>query len=319
MDTTMFLGDVVHSDRTLYTPAEFARQSLIFLQESGKLQAVRQHTNTRQKLESYLFVIVTQGSGKLYYGEKEYRLEPGSCVFIDCRVRYSHIPDENNLWCLKWVHFNGKNMEGIYKKYLSRGGQPAFITSGQAGYESILGRILDTSRTVSDVRDMTLCAVLMELLTMIMTETSGRDEYFRRNRRKRTGQNEDYKLSGIKGNGVELRGSGKKEETLKKLYDVRLYLDEHYAEHITADALSKNFFISRSHLSRLYSDQFGISINSYLNQLRITNAKYRLRFTGDSIESVGAACGLPDPSYFNRVFKKIEGIAPSEYRKKWAK
>ena len=103
MDTTMFLGDVVHSDRTLYTPAEFARQSLIFLQESGKLQAVRQHTNTRQKLESYLFFIVTQGSGKLYYGEKEYRLEPGSCVFIDCRVRYSHIPDENNLWCLKWV------------------------------------------------------------------------------------------------------------------------------------------------------------------------------------------------------------------------
>ena len=75
----------VSSDRVLYTASSFARFSLLHLQEIGSLEAKRSHTSERSGLQSFLFIMVTSGSGALTYGGKEYSLSTDSCVFIDCR------------------------------------------------------------------------------------------------------------------------------------------------------------------------------------------------------------------------------------------
>ena len=50
---------------------------------------------------------------------------------------------------------------------------------------------------------------------------------------------------------------------------------------------------------------------------RITYAKELLRFTNMRIEEIGNLCGIEDSSYFNKVFRKFEGMTASDYRKKW--
>ena len=63
MDTPLFDGKLVHSQRIIYTPSPFARASLVHLQEVGTLQARSPHASTRQGLASYLFFMVESGSG----------------------------------------------------------------------------------------------------------------------------------------------------------------------------------------------------------------------------------------------------------------
>ena len=75
MSEHLFQGKDVSSDRLLYTPSEFAKSNLMYLQEIGSLKAKSTHTSKRQNLESFLFFYVKEGSGVLDYNGKEYTVK----------------------------------------------------------------------------------------------------------------------------------------------------------------------------------------------------------------------------------------------------
>ena len=170
MEDYIFQGDIENSKRILYTPSSFARNTLIHLQETGCLQSIKPHTNKRSNLESYLFFIVESGSGTLNYGGNQYSLHSGDCVFIDCRLEYSH-STSNDLWKLKWVHFNGPNMQQIYIKYKERGGTPCFRPKDIARYDTILSEINASADSSSYVKDMLIFQKLTCLLTYLMEDS----------------------------------------------------------------------------------------------------------------------------------------------------
>lgn len=95
------------------------------------------------------------------------------------------------------------------------------------------------------------------------------------------------------------------------------YLDEHYTERITLDDLAERFFINKFYLSKIFKETYGTTVNNYLISKRITRAKQLLRFTDMTVDEVGAAVGMGDANYFSRMFRKVEGISPREYRKQW--
>lgn len=95
------------------------------------------------------------------------------------------------------------------------------------------------------------------------------------------------------------------------------YLEEHYAERITLEKLSDQFFISKFHLSREYRKTFGATLLSDLTAKRISHAKSMLRFSDDTVETIAQTCGFQDAGYFIKVFRKSENMTPLEYRKKW--
>ena len=88
-------------------------------------------------------------------------------------------------------------------------------------------------------------------------------------------------------------------------------------DQLTLDQLAEKFYVDKFYLTKLFKAQFDTTINSFLNQVRITRAKQLLRFSDLSVEEIGRNVGIPEPNYFARVFKKVEGIAPSSYRKLW--
>ena len=62
---------------------------------------------------------------------------------------------------------------------------------------------------------------------------------------------------------------------------------------------------------------YGITLNHYVIAKRITLAKKLLRFSPYTLEEIAQECGFYDASYFNKQFKKSEGISASDFRKKW--
>ena len=160
----------VSSQRILYTPSEFARTSLLYLQETGSLHALAAHTSHREHLASYLFFSVTSGSGELNYNGKTYALHSGDCVFIDCRKPYSHATSAD-LWTLQWCHFYGHTMPDIYKKYQERGGLPCFRAADPGGYAALLDELYALAESDTYVRDMQIYEKLIALLTLLMEES----------------------------------------------------------------------------------------------------------------------------------------------------
>lgn len=284
-ETALFHGDLVNSSRILYTPSEFARLSLFHIQEIGTLQAQKPHMSKRENLNSYLFFMVHSGSGTLAYEGSSYTLSPGDCVFIDCKKPYYHETSEN-LWNLSWVHFNGPTAANIYQKYRERGGLPAFHPDDPAQYALVFDSLYKIAFGNSYVRDMEINEKLSLLLTHLMEDSWHPD--FTRTKTKKM-----------------------------NLLAIKTYLDENYTKRITLDELAECFFINKYYLTRVFKEQFGISINSYLLSVRITHAKQELRFTDKTAEVIGAECGIGDLYYFSRVFKKVEGCSISEYRRMW--
>ncbi len=98
---------------------------------------------------------------------------------------------------------------------------------------------------------------------------------------------------------------------------IKQYIDSNYLSNISLDRLSSQFYINKFYLTRAFKERYGTTINNYILEKRITRSKELLRFSDESIEDVASACGIKDPNYFSRVFKKIEGITPKEYKKMW--
>lgn len=286
MENSLFHENIVSSKRILYTPSHFARASLTHLQETGTLTAKQPHTSTRTELASYLFFVVLSGSGSLDYNGTHYELASGDCVFVDCRNGYAH-HTERNLWQLKWVHFYGPNMNSIYGKYLERGGHACFHPDDISAYVTLLDEVYAVADSEEYVKDMLLNEKLNALLTQLMRES----------------WNPEYSN----------RPAGKKQD----LALVKEYLDAHFTEKITLDQLAEHFYINKFYLTRIFKDQYGTSLGSYILSLRITKAKQMLRFSNDSLDTISASCGMGDAAYFSRMFKKVEGITPGEYRKQW--
>ena len=65
-----------------------------------------------------------------------------------------------------------------------------------------------------------------------------------------------------------------------------------------------------------FKDRYGMTINAYLNQARVTWVKQQLRFTDKTVETLAAELQI-EPAYLSRLFKKVEGVSPTSFRKSW--
>lgn len=95
---------------------------------------------------------------------------------------------------------------------------------------------------------------------------------------------------------------------------VHEYLVAHCDRAVTLDQLSESHEISPFHLSRIFAKHLGMSISDALTLARIDRAKTLLSQRHLSVKEVAPRVGFTDSNYFAKVFRKITGQSPSEYR-----
>ena len=91
------------------------------------------------------------------------------------------------------------------------------------------------------------------------------------------------------------------------------YLEEHYARRITLEELSALAGLSKYYLLRCFTRQKGITPYRYLETVRVEQAKALLGRGAPPAEAALRA-GFADQSHFNRFFKTLIGLTPSQYR-----
>ena len=76
--------------------------------------------------------------------------------------------------------------------------------------------------------------------------------------------------------------------------------------------------LRRANPEKTYLNRVGLSVGKRNgNAVTRNRAKRLLRFTDDTVETIGAAVGVPDPNYFARLFRRVEGLSPRAFRDRW--
>lgn len=96
--------------------------------------------------------------------------------------------------------------------------------------------------------------------------------------------------------------------------EVREHLLSHYDRNVSLEALAAEHRVSPFHLSRSFSQEFGVSMTDMLAMIRMEQAKELLRREDFSVKEVAARVGYSNGNYFAKVFRRAGGLSPSEYR-----
>ena len=285
-------SEVTNTRRVICTPPPFTRTHFFYVQEAGYLKSLKPHLSRRNRLASYLFLIVLSGSGTVSYhmvhsahkAPATVSAIAGDCFFLDCLNEYTHISSEEDPWELLWIHFHGPQAAAYYD-YFSAHCEWHFHPLRLKELISSVWQILEFHENRTEDTDLLAANQITNILTLISARSESKDAV--------------------------------PSALHAKLSDITSYLDSHYTEELSLDFLSEHFFISKYYLSREFKKEFGTTIIQYLLTKKITHAKELLRYSDSSIEDIAALCGIGDPSYFNKVFRKLEGCTASEYRRRW--
>lgn len=91
------------------------------------------------------------------------------------------------------------------------------------------------------------------------------------------------------------------------------YMQEHLSEDVSLHILSEEFHLNSQYISQLFKNEIGVNFLTYLTNIRMEHAKKLLLSTSLSIAEVSEQSGYGDYRVFTKVFKKSEGITPSQY------
>lgn len=92
------------------------------------------------------------------------------------------------------------------------------------------------------------------------------------------------------------------------------YIAMNLASDLTLKHLSSIFSLNSSYLSAMFKKETGTTLTSYVNNKRIDRAVYLLNTQVESIQDIAILCGIPDLTYFTKLFKKVKGMTPTKYR-----
>ena len=95
------------------------------------------------------------------------------------------------------------------------------------------------------------------------------------------------------------------------------YIQEHLEQEVSLSVLAEEFHLNSQYISQLFKNEIGVGFLAYLTNVRMEKAKKLLISTSLSIAEIADRVGYGDYRVFTKVFKKTEGITPSQYRREF--
>lgn len=126
---------------------------------------------------------------------------------------------------------------------------------------------------------------------------------------------EDYLIEKI---DVYFSSLDEKEKRNSIVFNITKYIHENYHQlNLSIKSLSDYAFLTPNYLCLLFKKEVGKTINQYITEIRMEKAKELLKNRKVKLYEVSQNVGFSDANYFAKLFKKMEGLNPSEYREKY--
>ena len=244
------------------------------------------HYTIRETIGEYIVFYCHSGSGWLRMAERLHHITPGDVTFVLKDMAHEYGADETTPWSIYWSHFGGQQADQLLQLAQVTASEPVIHVGERMQVLSLFAALAETLQSGYSLHHLIKAAAtlrhLLSELALLHVYAPAQD---------------------TKGLDVE--------QTIN-------YMLEHLTETYTLDELAAQAHLSRSHFSHQFRLSTGYAPIDYLIRLKIQKACEFLETTPTTIEQISAILGYQDPYYFSRLFKKIVGMPPSEYRN-WRK
>ena len=236
--------------------------------------------------KDYQLLYIATGKGHFYFDGKERILNEGNMILYrphEPQMYYYHASDKIEVY---WVHFTGRDVEAVLKKYGLPETENVFYTGTSPDYQCIYREMIQELQLCRANYEELLSLTLMRFFIMI--------------------------------NRFIDEGKKSGSDIQNEIERATHYFNENYNKPINIDEYAASRHISTCWFIRSFKQILKVTPMQYILSLRMANAQSLLETTEDSISEIAEAVGYDNPLYFSRIFRKNIGVSPSEYRKRSA-
>lgn len=231
----------------------------------------------------YQLLYIVSGKGHFYFHGEDRVVYAGRMVLIQPRQeqRYEYFGEDKPE--VYWVHFTGSDVKNILRSYNIPMDDPIFYSGASSTYSYLFKEMIHELQTCKTGYEDLLAMYLRQIFLLVQ----------------RTRQEERPTVSTYIQEEMEF---------------ARRYFNEHYNEPISIQEYAESRNMSVCYFQRNFKQIVKHTPMQYLLTIRVNNAASLLETTDYSMAEIAAIVGYEDPLYFSRLFRKIKGVSPRDYR-----
>ena len=231
----------------------------------------------------YQLLYIVSGKGHFYFHGEDRVVYAGRMVLIQPRQeqRYEYFGEDKPE--VFWVHFTGSDVKNILRSYNIPMDDPIFYSGASSTYSYLFKEMVHELQNCKTGYEDLLAMYLRQIFLLVQ----------------RTRQEERPTVSTYIQEEMEF---------------ARRYFNEHYNEPISIQEYAESRNMSVCYFQRNFKQIVKHTPMQYLLTIRVNNAASLLETTDYSMAEIAAIVGYEDPLYFSRLFRKIKGVSPRDYR-----
>ncbi|TKC08526.1 AraC family transcriptional regulator [Pedobacter frigoris] len=259
--------------------------SQLFITHIGYFPKAAYHYRERKKgCDDNILIYCLSGKGWYMIGNKKYTVGPNQFIHLPATSEYMlYGADEEDPWTIYWVHYSGKDMATFNKSLsIKEKNGPVNITFNEKaiGIWDNMYQSLEMGYSKDNLCNANLCLYHF-LATFFYPEK-------------------------------HLKSAGERQPDV--INSTIHYMRSNLQKRINIDEFAALNHLSASYFSSLFRKATGMPPGDYFIQLKMQKACQMLYDPGFKIKEVAYSIGYDDPHYFSRIFKKLMGISPEQYR-----
>ena len=231
----------------------------------------------------YQLLYIVSGKGRFYFHGEDRVVYAGRMVLIQPRQEqhYEYFGEDKPE--VYWVHFTGSDVKNILRSYNIPMDDPIFYSGASSTYSYLFKEMIHELQNCKTGYEDLLAMYLRQIFLLVQ----------------RTRQEERPTVSTYIQEEMEF---------------ARRYFNEHYNEPISIQEYAESRNMSVCYFQRNFKQIVKHTPMQYLLTIRVNNAASLLETTDYSMAEIAAIVGYEDPLYFSRLFRKIKGVSPRDYR-----
>lgn len=241
------------------------------------------HSVRRTAHGDHLMLYCTEGSGRLLVNKRLHKVERGDLIMLPRDVLHAYASSGHAPWTVYWVHFEGDDVDAFWEHMAFDDAQPVRRVGSNP-------RIAENFETLLEVRN-----------------TGYRQGYYvhaANHLRQMIG------MFGILNTSNAVRSSADHFDLEK----IQLLMHQKLHSHLDLASLAATANMSRYSFCRRYKTVTGYSPYQHFLHLKMERACYLLDISDRSITEVADTLGYEDAFYFSRLFRRVIGLSPTQYR-----
>jgi AraC family transcriptional regulator, arabinose operon regulatory protein len=240
----------------------------------------------KEPISQYVFIYCIEGSGWYRTEGHEYTVHANQYFILPAGAEHAYGADDTNPWTIYWIHFKGKLASHFAKQCV----RPVEI---KPGVHSRISTRIDLFEEIFHTLEMGYSHENLLFACSIFYHYLGTLRYLQ-----------------------QYRDAGRTDSEKNDIVTAAIhFMKENIEKKLTLQAIAEHAGYSASHFSVLFSKRTGYAPLAYFNQLKIQQACQLLDFTDMKVNQVCFKIGIEDNYYFSRLFSKIMGMSPREYKK----